>query len=144
MMKRSSDDERSVAHCSAPVASPGKVGESDGVGQPNAGDIVQLGVEEVDEEGGYRPQPRLDRVAEAVSLRYLLFRDQRNEPCKVYHKSVFLRKLNRKRHTVEPLGRVGEVITMGHVNASSVIHNGLSAEKELLVISDLAIRCKGA
>lgn len=30
------------------------------------------------------------------------------------------------------------MIIMDHVNASSLIHNGLSGEKELLVTSDLA------
>lgn len=41
--------------------------ESEGVGQPNVGDLAPLALEEVDEEGRYRPQPHRDRVAEAPS-----------------------------------------------------------------------------
>lgn len=55
-----------------------------------------------------------------------------------------MRKANKRRHNVEPFTTFRDLSTMDHVSASSLIHNGLSGEMELLVVSDLATGFLGA
>lgn len=57
---------------------------------------------------------------------------------------VALRYQTRRRRNVEPFMEVGELITMGRVSANTLIHNSLAGEKELLDVSDVAIRFIGA
>lgn len=58
--------------------------------------------------------------------------------------SVFTRQASRRRHNVERFTTFGNLTAMEHVSAVSLIHNGLSGERELLVVSDLATGSLGA
>lgn len=59
-------------------------------------------------------------------------------------KNPFLHRTPTGGGNVEPFALLGDLVTMDHVNANSLIHNGLSGEKELLAASDFATGYFGA
>lgn len=92
---------------------------------------VPLPPEEVADDGG------LNRGAIFAPKRLHHVLGQK-EQCAVCRDSVAQRKQSRRRHSIEPFESFGDLITMEHVNANSMIQNGLPREKELLVVPDLA------
>lgn len=83
------------------------------------------------------PEPRRDLRAEATSLRHLLLHGQKNAYCKVCQEPLAMRKANRRRRNIESFTKFGNLRTMHHVNAKSLIHIGPSGEKDLLVVPEL-------
>lgn len=87
------------------------------------------------EREDFVPEHRRDLNTEAASLRHILLEGAKNPHCRVCNDSVAQRVPNRRRRHVEAFENFGVMPTMNHANADTLIHNGLSQERELLIVS---------
>ena len=98
----------------------------------------------IDGDEPWLENPNRDLKKEALSLRHQLLHDGNNPHCPLCKEAKMIRKPCRKRTDVKMPEKFGDVVTCDHVYAHSEELEGITGDRDLLVVYDLATGCLAA
>ena len=99
---------------------------------------------EIDGDEPWLDKPGRNLKMEAKSLRHQMLHDGANPHCELCKQAKAIRKANERRTEVKIPDRFGDIVTCDHVYAHSEDLEGITGDRDLLVVYDVGTGCLAA